>query len=117
MRGKPFILSADRSLMSHYRDDVLFGFIACMPAEKVNKRIYEQVFCPSVEFNKGSGEAYVAPLGLRRVEAGLMYGFDRKDIFLAHPDHLEKAIGEDTKIVGLNVMDPLGAGPVPSATT
>jgi len=117
MHGKTFVLSADRSLMSHYRDNMLFGFIACMPAEKVNKHIYEQVFCPSVEFNRETGEAAVAPLGLRRVEAGLMCGFDRKDIFLAHPDHMEKAIGEDTRIVGLNVMDPLGVGPVPSATT
>lgn len=47
MHGKTFVLSADRSLMSHYRDNMLFWFIACMPAEKVNKHIYEQVFCPS----------------------------------------------------------------------
>lgn len=47
MHGKTFVLSADRSLMSPYRDNMLFGFIACMPAEKVNKHIYGQVFCPS----------------------------------------------------------------------
>lgn len=82
-----------------------------MPAEKVNKRIYEQVFCPSIEFDKRTGEAFVAPLGLRRVESGLMFAFDKDSIFLAHPDHIEKAVGENTKVVGLNVMGPIGCWP------
>ncbi len=117
MKGKKYILSADRTLMSHYRDNMLYGFVATFPAEKIPPFIYKNVFCPSVEFDSSTGEAFVAPLGLRRVEGGLLKEFDRNDVFIAHPDHIEKAIGEDTEIIGLNVMDPRGIGPVPSALT
>ena len=117
MGGRPYVLSADRSLMSHYRDNMLYGFIACFPAEKINPLIYKEVFCPSVEFDRSTGQAFAAPLGLRRIEGGLMEGFEKDDIFISHPDHLEKSVGEDTKIVGINTMDALGVGPVPSATT
>ncbi|GIU70985.1 MAG: radical SAM protein [Candidatus Nitrosocaldaceae archaeon] len=117
MKGKKYVLSADRTLMSHYRDNMLFGFIATFPAEKIPPFIYKTVFCPTIEFDKDTGEAFVAPLGLRRVESGLLKEFDKQDVFIAHPDYIEKAIGEDTKIVGLNVMDPRGIGPVPSALT
>ncbi|GBC74577.1 MULTISPECIES: B12-binding domain-containing radical SAM protein [Candidatus Nitrosocaldus] len=117
MKGKRIVLSADRTLMSHYRDNMLFGFIATFPAEKIPPFIYKSIFCPSVEFNKATGEAMVAPLGLRRVEGGLLKEYGRDEVFIAHPDHIEKAIGEGTEIVGLNVMDPRGIGPVPSALT
>ncbi|MFN4336320.1 MAG: B12-binding domain-containing radical SAM protein [Candidatus Nitrosocaldus sp.] len=117
MSGKRIVLSADRTLMSHYRDNMLFGFIATFPKEKIPSFIYKSIFCPSVEFNKATGEAKVAPLGLRRVEGGLLKAFKRDEIFVAHPDHIEKAISDDTEIVGLNVMDPRGIGPVPSALT
>jgi radical SAM superfamily enzyme YgiQ (UPF0313 family) len=118
MRGRQYVLTADRSLMSHYRDNMLFGFIVCFPAENVPPFMFKQVFCPAVPYDRGTGEADAAPLGLRRIEAGLIQGgFDRKDVIIAHPDHISKSIGQDTKIVGLNVMDPLGVGPFPSATT
>ena len=32
------------------------------------------------------------------------------DIFLAHPEMLHKCIGSATKVVGINVMDPLRYG-------
>jgi radical SAM superfamily enzyme YgiQ (UPF0313 family) len=122
-KGKQYVLTADRSLMSHYRDNMLFGFIVCFPAENVPPFMFKQVFCPAVPADKNTGEADAAPLGLRRIEAGLMQAssahgrFDRSDIIIAHSDHIDKSIGQDTKIVGLNVMDPLGVGPFPSATT
>ena len=31
---------------------------------------------------------------------------------IAHPDMLEKCIGPNTTVVGINVMDPLGMAPV-----
>ena len=35
-------------------------------------------------------------------------GYKREDVFVAHPEMLHKSIGPDTKVVGINVMDPLG---------
>jgi len=93
---------------------MLYGFMACFPAEKINPFMYKVVFCPPVPYDKKTGEAFAAPCGLRRIEGGLMKGFDKKDIVVAEPEHIELSIGEDTKVVGLNVMDAIGIGPVPS---
>ena len=96
---------------------MLYGFIACFPAEKINPFIYKEIFCPSVKFDRKTGEAFAAPCGLRRIEAGLGSGFDKNEIMISQPDHINKSIGEDTKIVGINTMDAMGIGPLPSATT
>lgn len=117
MKGRQFVLSADRSLMSHYRDNMLYGFIACFPSEKVSPFIYKTVFCPSLKFDKNTGEVFAAPCGVRRVEGGLINAYGKDNVMMAEPDHIEKAIGESTKVIGLNVMDAIGIGPVPSALT
>ena len=54
----------------------------------------------------------VAQVGLRRVEGALLQGYKRDEILTVNPDYIEKSIGSDTKIVGINVMDPLGMAPV-----
>lgn len=110
--GRQIVLTADRSLMSNYRDNMLYGFIACMPVERISKFLYYHVFCPTVPANTETGETTCAPLGLRRIESSLIEGFGKENVFVAHCDHLEKSIGPDTKVVGVNVMDPLGIGPV-----
>jgi radical SAM superfamily enzyme YgiQ (UPF0313 family) len=117
MGGKQFVLTADRSLMSHYRDNMLYGFTACFPSEKFHPFMYKVVFCPSVPHDKTTGEAHAAPCGLRRVEGGLIEGFGKNNVFVSEPGYIEKPIGKDTKVVGLNVMDAIGIGPVPSALT
>ena len=69
-------------------------------------------FCPSVETDKTTGEVKVAQCGLRRIEGALLKEYNRSDVFLANPEMLDKSIGPETKVVGLNVMDPLGMAPV-----
>ena len=60
-----------------------------------------------------NGVAKYAPYGLRKLEAGLLRdGFSRKDVVVAHPNHIEKFIGPETQVVGTYEMDPLGMGPV-----
>jgi radical SAM superfamily enzyme YgiQ (UPF0313 family) len=110
--GKRIVLTADRSLMTNYRGNFLYGFIACGPYELVPEFVFDKLFCPSVETNKESGEVKVAQCGLRRIEGALLKEYNRKEIFLAHPEMLNKCIGPETKVVGINVMDPLGMAPV-----
>jgi len=56
-------------------------------------------------------EAAIAPLGLRRLEAELVKsGFELKDIAIVHPDDLKKAVGPDTKVIGISSKDPMGLG-------
>ncbi len=113
MAGKRVVLTADRSLMTNYRGNFLYGFIACGPYEVLPEWVFDKVFCPSVETDKITGEVKVAQVGLRRVESSLIQGgYKRDEVFMAHPEMLHKSIGPDTKVVGINVMDPLGMAPV-----
>lgn len=115
-KGKKIVLTADRSLMTNYRGNYLFGFIACGPYRFETSMPYDYLFCPTIEADKRTGEAKVAQCGLRRVEASLVNSelFPREDVMIAHPNHLEKVIGEATTVVGINAMDPLGMAPVTS---
>ena len=110
--GKRVVLTADRSLMTNYRGNFLYGFIACGPYELVPEFVFDKLFCPSVETDKNTGEVKVAQCGLRRIESALLKEYQRDDIVIAHPEMLEKSIGPNTTVVGINVMDPLGMAPV-----
>ena len=112
MAGKRIVLTADRSLMTNYRGNFLYGFIACGPYEVLPEWVFDKVFCPAVETDPNTGEAKVAQVGLRRIEAALHQGYKKDEVFVANPEHLSKSIGPDTKVVGINVMDPLGMAPV-----
>jgi len=35
----------------------------------------------------------------------------KKNVFISHPDHLNKSVGKDTKVLGIEVMDPFGTSP------
>ena len=107
LAGKRIVLTADRSLMTNYRGNFLYGFIACGPYEVLPEWVFDKVFCPPVETDPNTGEAKVAQVGLRRVESALLQGYKRDEILTVNPDYIEKSIGSDTKIVGINVMDPL----------
>ena len=112
VNGKRVVLTADRSLMTNYRGNFLYGFIACGPYELVPEFVFDKLFCPSVETDKTTGEVKVAQCGLRRVEAALLKEYKSNDIFIAHPEMLERCVGPETKVIGINVMDPLGMAPV-----
>lgn len=112
MASKKIVLTADRSLMTNYRGNFLYGFIACGPYEVLPEWVFDKVFCPAVETDSSTGEAKVAQVGLRRIESALLKGYNKNDIFITNPDYLNKSIGPNTKVVGINVMDPLGMAPV-----
>jgi hypothetical protein len=109
--GKRIVLTADRSLMTNYRGNFLYGFIACGPYELLPEFVFDKIFCPSVETDPNTGEVKTAQCGLRRIEAALLKEYRRDEILLAHPEMLDKCVGPETKVVGINVMDPLGMAP------
>src|ERR687895_676821 len=110
--GRRIVLTADRSLMTNYRGNFLYGFIACGPYELIPEVVFDKLFCPSVETDRTTGEVKVAQCGLRRIESALLREYDRSEVFLANPEMLDKCVGPETRVVGLNVMDPLGMAPV-----
>ena len=126
--GHPkIVLTSDRTLMSEYRGISLATFFGCAPAIDPNRskknfwyKILKNQVTPKILFDficnpipHVNGIAKYAPYGLRKVEAGLLRdGFKREDVVIAHPDHIEKFIGPETKVIGTYEMDPLGMGPV-----
>jgi len=103
------VLTADRSLMSEYGGGIFVGFAACAP-RLLDEWLYKKILCPPVP--EENGVAKRAPCGVRKMEAALIeQGFDVK---VAHPEHLRKVIGPDTKAVGITANDPLGLGPASS---
>ncbi len=127
MATPKIVLTADRTLMSPYRGISLATFFGCAPAIDPNRdknsfwyKILKNQVTPKVLFDficnwspDVNGVAKFAPYGLRKVEAGLLRdGFARKDVVVAHPNHIEKFIGPETEVVGTYEMDPLGMGPV-----
>ena len=115
--GYKIVLTADRTLMSEYAGGIFLGFSACMPQGLIPDKLYFSMFCPSVPVNKDGSPKY-APCGLRKTEAQLLNsGFSREDIIVAHPDYLDKVVGENTKAIGINETDPLGIGPATTTFT
>lgn len=109
--GYEIVLTADRTLMSEYGGGIFLGFSACVPRGLIPDRLYFSLFCPSVEVKK-DGSVKFAPCGSRKIESALLnYGFPRKDVIVAHPEHLHKVVGPNTRVVGITENDPLGIGP------
>jgi len=108
MSGKKIVLTSDGTMMSSYNGGVLLGFAAILPRSLIPEKIFSWLFCPPVDALP-DGSALTAPCGMRKIEAALIEaGFDRDQVIVAHPNHLDKAIGPDTLIVGITHDDPLG---------
>ena len=108
MQGKKIVLTSDTTMMSSYHGGVMLGFAAIMPRATLPDWIFQKFFCPPVPAAQ-DGSAKIAPCGMRKVEAALLEaGFSREEVMVAHPDHLDKAIGPETEIVGITHDDPMG---------
>ncbi|MHA1593175.1 MAG: B12-binding domain-containing radical SAM protein [Candidatus Baldrarchaeia archaeon] len=60
-----------------------------------------------------NGRAPFAPYPLCKVEAALLAnGFKHEDIYVVPPNYLSRVVGEDTAVVGIHVLDPMGLAPV-----
>ncbi|MCS7136692.1 MAG: radical SAM protein [Nitrososphaerota archaeon] len=112
--GRRIVLTCDRTLTSEYRHVPLLDFLPCAPSEKVPELLFKFLApqTPAVE-----GILLYAPYGLRKVEASLLRNYSNRDVVVAHPDYVESFIDEETKVVGIYEMDPLGLGPLSLAFT
>lgn len=87
--------------MSEYNRLIFLGFSACIPTKLIPDWLYYAMFCPSVKANKDGSVEY-APCGIRKIEAVLLNNvFKRDEVIVAHPDHLDKVIGPNTRILGI----------------
>jgi radical SAM superfamily enzyme YgiQ (UPF0313 family) len=103
------ILTMDRTLASEYNGHIFLGFAACSP-KLIPSWLYTKIFCPPAE--EENGILKYGHCGQRKIEAALLNnGFSEGDVIVAHPDHLEKVVDKDTKVLCVTTHDPLGLGP------
>jgi len=108
LQGKKIVLTSDQTMMSSYHGGVMLGFAAIMPKRALPDFVFHKFFCPPVPA-RPDGSAAIAPCGMRKVEAALLEaGFSRDEVMVAHPLYLDRAIGPETKVVGITHDDPMG---------
>ncbi len=106
------ILTADRTLMSDYNNNVFLGFAACAP-KFLPGWLYTKIFCPPVE--EENERAKYGHCGQRKIEAALLnHGFTKKEVVVVRSDRLDRVLDKETKVLCVTTHDPLGLGPASS---
>ncbi|MFQ5980205.1 MAG: B12-binding domain-containing radical SAM protein [Candidatus Heimdallarchaeota archaeon] len=111
--GKRIVITADRSMMSDYHGIMFIGFSATIPNKFMPDFFRQKTFFPTIA-SHSDGTAKFAPLGIRKIESALLKNDFGGEVVVAHPDHLAKVVGSETKIIGISTEDPLGKGPASS---
>ncbi len=105
-----YVLVSDSTLSYDYRNFPLLDFLPCAPGDKIPGRIYRFLKGPAPAVLP-NGETKYAPYAIRKIEAALLRDNPKKDVAVAHEDYLSKFVTDDTEIIGVSTMDPLGIGP------
>lgn len=106
--GKKIVLTASAVEMSDFNLNPFIAFSAGFPLP-LPKRVLRRRLYPPAPFNE-DGTARFAPYGLRKIESLLIDEFGEENVATVHPIMLERFVGEETKVIGISSMDPLGIG-------
>ena len=105
------VLTADRALFTDFSGVNTLGFGLCLPVRLIPSFVEYRILAPPVPMKEG--RAVHAPYALGKVEASLLAaGFSRDEVSIVPPEHLEKVVDKDTKVVGVHTVDPQGLAPV-----
>ncbi|MCL4344484.1 MAG: B12-binding domain-containing radical SAM protein [Nitrososphaerota archaeon] len=106
-----YVLLSDLTLLYNYRNFPLLDFLPCAPSSSVPQFIYS--------FLKGNesppldnGEAKYSTYSIRKIESSLLRNNRREEVTVPHFDYIDRFIGDDTEVIGVSTMDPLGLGPL-----
>jgi len=105
-----FVLVSDTTLARNYRSVPLLDFLASAPTSALPGSIYSFLKGPPPPSDKG--RAVLAPYATRKLEASVLKHEKREDVVVAHEDHVAEFVDDDTEIIGVSTMDPLGLGPL-----
>jgi len=105
-----FVLVSDTTLARNYRSVPLLDFLASAPTSILPERIYNFLKGPPPPSQ--DGRAVIAPYATRKLEACVLKSHKREDVVVAHEDHVADFVDDDTEIIGVSTMDPLGLGPL-----
>jgi len=102
--GKLIVLTASAAEMAYYGYDAFKAFSCTFPHRLVNRYLKKHM----KPVLNADGSSKFAPYGLRKVEAMLAEEFGNENVVIAHPENIEDFVGPDTKMIGINSMDPMG---------
>ena len=105
-----FVIVSDTTLARNYRSVPLLDFLASAPTSALPASIYSFLKGPPPPAK--DGRAVLAPYATRKVEASILKHERREDVVVAHEDHIAEFVDDDTEIIGVSTMDPLGLGPL-----
>ncbi len=110
-----FVLVSDTTLSHDYRNFPLLDFLPSAPTSYLPGPIYS--FLKGRPPPHSNGRATVATYPLRKLEAALLEKYSEDEVVVAHEDHFEKFIDDDTELIGVTTMDPLGIAPLTMSYT
>jgi hypothetical protein len=96
--------------MYGYRDFPLLDFLPCAPVSKVPGPIFQFLKGPPYPMLP-DGQPVHTTYAVRKMEASLLRKNRREDVYVAQNESIESAIKDDTEVIGVSTMDPLGLGP------
>ncbi|MDK6028535.1 radical SAM protein [Ignisphaera sp. 4213-co] len=103
--GFKIVLTGDESLVSTYHHTYL-GFASGLPMDVFPSILGNFIF-PTLSDERGRMKT--SQYGLCKIEAALLdNGFSRNDVAIVDPRKLDRAIGSETRVLGISVLDPLG---------
>jgi len=105
-----YVLVSDTTLARNYRSVPLLDFLASAPTSALPGSFYSFLKGPPPPDDHG--RSAIAPYSVRKLEACLLKDYRREEVVVAHEDHLSQFIDDDTEVVGVTTMDPLGLGPL-----
>ncbi len=106
-----YVLVSDATLNYDYRNFPLLDFLSCAPSDILPEIFYNYLKGESSPALP-DGRVKLAPYSVRKLEAALLRHNRREDVVVAHEDHLSRFIRDDTEVMGISTMDPLGTGPL-----
>ena len=110
-----YVLISDTTLSHDYRNFPLLDFLPSAPTEFLPNFLYGYLKGkppPDID-----GRASFATYPLRKLEASLLQRHTSDEVVVAHEDHFEDFITDDTEIIGVTTMDPLGIAPLTMSYT
>ena len=106
-----YVLVSDSSLSAAYRNFPLLEFLPSAPVHVMPGSVYHFLKGPLYAADS-EGRSTITTYSLRKLEAALLQKHTREDVVVAHEDYLSSLIKDDTEIIAVNTMDPLGLGPL-----
>ena len=106
-----YVLVADSSLSADFRNFPLLSFLPSAPTNLVPGSIYYFLKGPLFKPDQ-EGRSTITTYALRKIEAALLQKYSSSEVVVAHENFLENFIKDDTEIIAVNTMDPLGLGPL-----